>query len=157
MILTELIKDIFKTTVPIISSVSSATERTQLLKKSLTSSLGVYTYLLVFSDDFADIYDFVKYLDKQESILDWRNDKPNSLMIKSRLKASEITSKIREDYPNGRFFVTEITSNSAGFELNDAWDFITEVISGDKEKGKLTEDGHIVTNKKEEPMIELQN
>lgn len=83
-------------------------------------------YIFIYTDSLGTRDKIADYLSEIPEVVTWRYDMPNCFYIISNYDADEITDAISEEFDEGRFLITEITSNSQGWLLPDTWDFINK-------------------------------
>lgn len=84
------------------------------------------SYLLAFSESLGSQEKIKSCLDKLSEVDSWRFDMPYAFYIISDKSASTIASAITSELGNGRFLITEITSNKQGRLPRAAWTFIND-------------------------------
>ncbi|MCA0153762.1 hypothetical protein [Winogradskyella vincentii] len=83
-------------------------------------------YLLVYSNSLGTREKVKNCLDKSNLVIHWRYDLPNAFYIISEDSANELSDMIRGKLGNGRFIVTEISSNKQGWLPRQTWDLINK-------------------------------
>ena len=72
-----------------------------------------------------------KFVDGQDCITDWFCSMPNSMFLVSTSSASEIYELIRNEFKEGRLFLTEVSySNRQGWLPRSHWAKIHNINSG---------------------------
>lgn len=84
------------------------------------------SYLLAFSDSLGSQEKVKACLDKLSEVEYWRFDMPYAFYIISDKSASTIASAVRAELGDGRFLITEISSNKQGWLPKASWTFIND-------------------------------
>jgi hypothetical protein len=84
----------------------------------------VKVYCVNFYAQGVNLLAFTQYLYDSQDIVAFWNYIPLVYCVKSRLNATELTTKLRSFFPSGGFMVTEINvRNMNGVLPRDAWDW----------------------------------
>lgn len=83
-------------------------------------------YILVYSGSLGNSEKVKNCLSKINQVIHWRTDMPNSFYIISTDTANDIAKSIRKEIGNGRFLITEITSNKQGWLPTETWELINK-------------------------------
>ena len=81
-------------------------------------------YLLVYSNSFGDREELSKFFSACSYIDHWRYDLPNSFYLVSDESAFELGKRFKQQFPNARYLLVEITNNRQGWLPKDTWNFI---------------------------------
>ncbi|MFW4369690.1 hypothetical protein [Pseudomonas sp. XWY-1] len=84
------------------------------------------SYIFVYEDKCGTRDEVKNYIDKIPEILNWRYELPNSFFLVSDLSAREIYEKIKEFSKDGKFIVSETTSNKQGWLAKDSWNIMNK-------------------------------
>ena len=84
------------------------------------------SYMLIYSDSLGSRDEVKDCLNSLSEVLTWRYDMPNSFYIVSDYTANQIAKSIQDSIGNGRFLVTEISSNKQGWLPPESWYLINE-------------------------------
>lgn len=78
-------------------------------------------YLLVYNDTLGSREDVKRCLDEMNEVIYWRYDLPHSFYIVSEQDAHSLAAALRERMGDGRFIISEVTSNKGGWLPSGTW------------------------------------
>lgn len=82
-------------------------------------------YLLVYSSRLGSRAEVTEWLNAMPKVINWRFDMPNCYYLISESSATELSVRLREIAgKDGRFLVSEITSNKSGWLPKETWNLI---------------------------------
>ena len=91
-------------------------------------------YLRVYSSTLGSRLEVKECLNSLREVIHWKHDLPQAYYIISEESAATLTSLIREHFGGkGRFIITEISDNKAGWLPRETWYLLKHKIRKAKE------------------------